>query len=86
MGGWKKLPTVGVGGRMTHLIAYVDACMEIADARSEVKASRLAAKSVEGSALYTTMNAMALDAERRLFVAENEGAIKRDALLGKGGV
>ena len=71
---------------MTHLIAYVDACMGIADARSEVKASRLAAKSVEGSFLHATMNAVAVEAERRLFVAENEGMLKRDALLGKGGV
>ena len=71
---------------MTHLIAYVDACMGIADARSEVKASRLAAKSVEGSFLHATMSAVAVEAERRLFVAENEGMLKRDALLGKGGV
>lgn len=74
---------------MTHLIAYVDACIEIADARSEVEASRMAAKSVEGSPIHATMQAMTHEAEKRLFVAENEGMLKRHALIDagrKGGV
>jgi hypothetical protein len=58
---------------MTHLIAYVDACMEIADARSEVEASRMAAKSVEGSPIHATMQAVT-----------HEGMLKRHALIGAG--
>lgn len=69
---------------MTHLIAYVDACIHIADVRLEVEASRIAERSVEGSPLHATMRAVTDEAEKRLFVAENEGMLKRDALIEAG--
>jgi hypothetical protein len=69
---------------MTALEAWVDATIEVGDARNEVEAVRKAAVLAQGSPIGGFMASAVADAEKRLFDAENNRKIAFEAVIRRG--